>query len=161
MGSNREVWSSICGVPGWAYPSSSRYGGRGNGVRRLEAMDLDGIGGKIESLLLVGEELLYGVAVIALELDHLASLVIIDNGAIAVEILLEGLYDLLQIESGGDAFDSGQGLAAIALWGRESETRSVSARLDASYAMWKLTLNADVDVWQRSQYLGKRDKGSL
>jgi hypothetical protein len=120
------------------YPSGPDVG-RGDGVWRLEAMnllerktwsakivnkkkteskntDLDGVRGKIQPLLLVGEELLDRVTVIALKLDHLAGFVIVDNGAVAMEVLLEGLDNLLQVESGRDPFNSSQGLATIALY---------------------------------------------
>ena len=46
-------------------------------------MDLDGLGVELKALLLVGQKLLDIFALITLELDHLAHLGVIDNGAIA------------------------------------------------------------------------------
>ena len=49
----------------------------------LETVDLDGLGVKFEAFLLVDEEFLDVLTLIALELDHLAHLTIVDDGAIA------------------------------------------------------------------------------
>jgi hypothetical protein len=46
-------------------------------------MDLDGLGIEFETLLLVDQEFLHIFALIALELDHLSHLSIVDDGAIA------------------------------------------------------------------------------
>ena len=60
-------------------------------VHTRTATYLDGLSIKLETLLLVGEELLDILALIALKLDHLSHLSIDDNGAIAscYEILAE------------------------------------------------------------------------
>lgn len=85
------------------------------GCESLEAVDLDGLGVKLQAVLLVGEELLDILALIALELDHLAHLGIVDDGAIASEFLLDDLEDLLLIEFLGKTLDRSQGLTSIAL----------------------------------------------
>jgi len=78
-------------------------------------MDLDGLGINLQSLLLVDEKLLHDISLVALKLDHVAGLFIVDYGAIAGELLLNDLEDLLEVELGWNALDGGQGLAAIAL----------------------------------------------
>jgi len=81
----------------------------------LKAMDLNGLGIKLETLFLVGEKLLYIFALITLKLDHLSHLTINDNGAIASELLLDDLEDLFLIEFLWKTLDSGQSLTTIAL----------------------------------------------
>lgn len=49
----------------------------------LETVDLDSLGIELETFLLVDKKILDVFALIALELDHLAHLGIVDNGAIA------------------------------------------------------------------------------
>jgi hypothetical protein len=49
----------------------------------LETVDLDGLGIKLEALLLVGQELLDILTLISLELNHLTHLGVVDDGAIA------------------------------------------------------------------------------
>lgn len=49
----------------------------------LEPMDLDGLGVKLKSLFLVGQEFLDIFALIPLELDHFAHLSVGHDGAIA------------------------------------------------------------------------------
>ena len=95
---------------------------RAGGARRcrfyataLEAVDLDGLGIQLEPLLLVDEELLHVLALVALQLDHLAHLRVVDNGAIARKFLLDHLEDLLLVELFRQALDRRQGLATIAL----------------------------------------------
>jgi len=78
-------------------------------------MDLDGLGINLQSLLLVDEKLLHDISLVALKLDHVTGLFIVDYGAIAGELLLNDLEDLLEVELGWNALDGGQGLAAIAL----------------------------------------------
>jgi len=82
---------------------------------RLEAMDLDGLGVDLQALLLVDKEVFHGIALVALELDHVAGLLIVHNGTVAGKLLLDDLEDLFEIELGRDALDGGQGLATIAL----------------------------------------------
>jgi len=81
----------------------------------LETVDLNGLGIKLQTLLLVGEELLDILALISLELNHLSHLSIDDNGAIASELLFDDLEDLLLIEFLRKTLDSGQSLTTIAL----------------------------------------------
>jgi len=78
-------------------------------------MDLDGLGVKLQTLFLVGKKLLDILALIALELDHLAHLRVVDDGAIASELLLDDLEDLLLVELLRQALDRRQGLTTIAL----------------------------------------------
>jgi len=81
----------------------------------LEAMDLDGIALKSETFSLVGEEVLYIIALISLELDHLAHLRVNNDGAIASKLLLDHLQDLFLVEFLGQTLDGRQSLATIAL----------------------------------------------
>jgi len=78
-------------------------------------MDLDGLGIKLQALFLVGEELLDIFALITLKLDHLSHLSIDDDGAIASELLLDDLEDLLLIKFLRETLDSRQSLTTIAL----------------------------------------------
>ena len=55
------------------------------------------------------------LALVSLQLDHLAHLRVMHNGAIASELLLDDLEDLLLIELLWEALDGGQGFATIAL----------------------------------------------
>jgi hypothetical protein len=82
---------------------------RGTGTR------LDGLGVDLQALFLVDEEVFHGIALVALELDHVAGLLIVHNGTVAGKLLLDDLEDFLEIELGRDALDGGQGLATIAL----------------------------------------------
>lgn len=81
----------------------------------LETVDLDSLGIKLKTLLLVGEEFLDVLALIALELDHLAHLGVVDDGSIAGELLLDHLENLLLVKLLRQTLDSGQGLASITL----------------------------------------------
>jgi hypothetical protein len=49
----------------------------------LKTVDLDGLGIKLKTLLLVGQELLDILALVSLKLNHLTHLGVIDDGAIA------------------------------------------------------------------------------
>lgn len=84
-------------------------------VAGLETVDLDSLGIKLKTLLLVGEEFLDVLALIALELDHLAHLGVVDDGSIAGELLLDHLENLLLVKLLRQTLDSGQGLASITL----------------------------------------------
>lgn len=90
-------------------------------TRPLETVDLDGLlvktnaGGLVVRGLGIGEELEHLVAVVALELDHGAVLVILNDGAVADEALLDEAKDLLEGVLLGEALDGGQGLASISL----------------------------------------------
>ena len=88
--------------------------GRSMDVAYLETVDLDGLGIKLEAFLLVHEELLDILALVALELDHLAHLAVGDDGAIAGELLLDHLEDLLLVELLRETLDRGQRLTTIA-----------------------------------------------
>jgi len=81
----------------------------------LETMDLNGLGIKLQALLLVGEEFLNILALISLKLDHLSHLSINDDGAIASKFLFDDLEDLLLIKFLGKTLNSGQSLTTIAL----------------------------------------------
>lgn len=70
-----------------------------------------------KTLFLVGKEFLYILALISLELDDLAHVRIVHDGAIASELLLDDLEDLLLVELLRQTLDSGQGFATVALWG--------------------------------------------
>jgi len=81
----------------------------------LETVDLDGLGVKLQPLLLINEKFLYILALIALKLDHLAHLSVDNDGAIAGELLLDDFENLLLIKLLGESLDSSQGLTSIAL----------------------------------------------
>jgi len=87
-------------------PRGIRLVGRGDMVG-LEAVDLDGLGIQLQTLLLIREELLNILALIALQLDHLSHFSVNDDGAIASELLLDDLEDLLLVELLGKTLDSG------------------------------------------------------
>jgi len=84
-------------------------------ISGLETMDLDGLGIQFQTLLLVSEEFLNVLALIALQLNHLSHLCINNDGAITSEFLLDDLEDLLLVELLRKALDSGQSLTTIAL----------------------------------------------
>jgi len=81
----------------------------------LETVDLNGLGIKLQTFLLVGEELLNILALISLKLNHLAHLSIDNDSAIASELLFNDLEDLLLVKFLGEALDSRQSLTTIAL----------------------------------------------
>src|SRR5690242_2651705 len=80
----------------------------------LETVDLDGLNVKTKALLLVCQEILNILALIALELDHLSHLGVGNNGAIAGKLLLDHFEDLLLVELLRQALDRSQRLATIA-----------------------------------------------
>jgi hypothetical protein len=82
---------------------------------RLETVHLHGRGLETQTFLLVREELLNILALIALELDDLTHLGVAHDGAIASKLLLDHLEDLLLVELLGETLDSRQGLATVAL----------------------------------------------
>lgn len=82
----------------------------------LETVNLDGRSIEAQTFLLVREELLNILALVALELDDLTHLRVAHDGAIASELLLDHLEDLLLVELLGETLDSRQGLATVALW---------------------------------------------
>ena len=77
-------------------------------------MDFDGLRIQLQPLLLIDQEFLHILALVALELNHLAHLRVVDDGAIASELLLDDLEDLLLVEFLWQALDRGQCLATIA-----------------------------------------------
>jgi hypothetical protein len=111
----------------------------------LEAVDFDGLLVETQAVVLVREELLDLVALIALELDHVAHALgvgVVDDGAIAgcstrlapwlkrkggtircpkegvmslTEVLLDDLENLLVVKLLRNALDGGQGLTTITL----------------------------------------------
>lgn len=78
-------------------------------------MDLNGLGVELKAFLLVYQKLLDIFALVTLELDHLAHLGVVDDGAIASEFLLDDLEDFLLVKFFGKTLDRGQGLTSIAL----------------------------------------------
>lgn len=68
---------------------------------------LDGLRIKPQALLLVGQEVLDILALVALELDDFAHLGVCDYGAIAGKLLLDHLEDLLLVEFLWQSLDRG------------------------------------------------------
>jgi hypothetical protein len=83
-------------------------------------VNLNGLGIQLKPFLLISQEFLHILALIALELDHLAHLRVVDDGAIASEFLLDYFENLLLIELFRQALHRGQGLATIAFCGDTS-----------------------------------------
>jgi len=83
-------------------------------LERLETMDLDSLCVKLEAIL-CDQELLNIFALITLKLNHLAHLTICDDCAIACELLLDDLENLLLVEFLGKTLDGCQSLTTIAL----------------------------------------------
>lgn len=84
----------------------------------LEAVDFDGLLVETQAVVLIGEELLDLVALITLELNHLShslGVSVVDDGAIASEVLLNDLEDLFVVKLLRNALDSRQGLTSITL----------------------------------------------
>lgn len=80
----------------------------------LETVDLDALGIKLEAFL-VGQELLDILSLVTLQLNHLTHLSVSDDGAIASELLLDDLQNLLLVKLLGKTLNSGQSLTTIAL----------------------------------------------
>jgi len=78
-------------------------------------VNLNGLRIQLQPFLLISQEFLHILALVALELDHLAHLRVVDDGAIAGEFLLDHFENLLLVELFGQALHRGQGLATIAL----------------------------------------------
>lgn len=81
----------------------------------LEPMDLYGLSVEFEPFFLINQKFLDILALIPLELDHLAHLTVVDDGAIASELLLNDLEDLLLVELFRETLNSCQSLTTIAL----------------------------------------------
>ena len=79
---------------------------------------LDRLQIKPEPILLIGQEVLHILALVALELDNFAHLDIAHDSAIAGELLLDHFEDLLLVKFLGETLHRRQGFAAIALCGR-------------------------------------------
>jgi len=74
-------------------------------------MQLDGVLGDT----LFGQEVLNLNPLVTLELNDLASLLILDEGTVASEFLLESLEKLLGVVFLGETLQGGQCLAAVSL----------------------------------------------
>lgn len=98
----------------WGYRTGKEKTGRAWQLG-LEPVDLYGLGIEFEPFFLVDQEFLDIFALIPLELDHLAHLSIVDDGAIAGKFLLDDLENLLLIEFLREALNRGQSLTTIAL----------------------------------------------
>ena len=118
--SSRGAWKSqnqsarsaaCCRLPAERALGRSRFAQ----LFRLETVHLHGRGLETQTFLLVREELLNILALVALELDDLTHLGVAHDGAIASELLLDHLKDLLLVELLGETLDSGQGLATVTL----------------------------------------------
>lgn len=91
----------------------------------LETMDLDGLGIQLQAFFFVNEEFLHILALVALQLNHFAHFRIIDDGAIARELLLDHLQDLLLVEFLWQALHCRQSFAAIALCAHSVSVRDI------------------------------------
>ena len=108
--------------------------------------NLDGLGIELEAFLLIDQEFLNIFALIALKLDHLPHLAIVDDGAIAsltkqesarrmeakqstrrTKFLLDDLENLLLVEFLWKTLDCGQSLATIAFWRGRTRQRGREA----------------------------------
>lgn len=74
-------------------------------------MHLDGV---LRDDALADDELLDLLSLVALQLDHLAVLFTFDDGAVAAELLAQGLEDLLDVLL-GDTLDGRHGLLTVSL----------------------------------------------
>jgi len=86
----------------------------GRKAKCLEPMDFNSLRVELESIF-GHQELLDILALVSLQLNHLAHLTVVDNGAIASELLLDDLEDLLLIEFLRQTLNSCQSLTTIAL----------------------------------------------
>ena len=76
---------------------------------------LDGVLIKPQTLLFVNQKQLHIFALVSLQLDYLPHLSVVDDVAIAGELLFDHTQNLLLVKFLGQALDGGQGFAAIAL----------------------------------------------
>ena len=79
----------------------------------------------------LGEKRADIVALIALQLDDLAVLGMIDNGAVAGELLLERAHELLLVELLRYALHSSERLAAVALL--DADVHETTGRIDVRF----------------------------
>lgn len=84
-------------------------------MRRLETVDLNGLCIQLQSFFLIRQELLHVLALVTLQLNHLAHLRVVDDGAIASELLLDHFEDLLLVKLLRQTLNRGQCLTTIAL----------------------------------------------
>ena len=59
---------------------------------------LDGLGVNVQPFVLVDEEVFHNIALITLELNHVSCFLVVHDGAIASELLLNDFENLLQVE---------------------------------------------------------------
>lgn len=119
----------------------------------LETVDLDGLCIQAQAFLLIGQELLNILALVALELNHLAHLRVGNDGAIAGELLLDDLEDLLLVEFLGETLHRGQRFTTIAFClllarltgARDSETNEGTSEGGSTYAGCECGCSSD---WQ-------------
>jgi len=78
-------------------------------------VDLDGLRIQLKTIILVGQKFLNSLALVTLELDDLTHLRVGHDGAIASELLLNDLQNLLAVKFGGNTLHCSQGLTSIAL----------------------------------------------
>ena len=103
-------------------------------------------------------------ALIALELNHLAHLRVVDDGAIAGEFLLDHFEDLLLIELARKSLDGSQSLATIALFERPMSERSLGKGPtlgSTTHAGCGYGCNSAKTVLFRLQYLRPPQRGLL
>ena len=111
-------------------------------------MDLDGLCIQAKPLLLIGQELLNILALVALKLDHLAHLRIGNDGAIAGKLFLDDFEDLLLVKFLGEPLHRRQRLTTIALC-RALATRALFRHTQEHKGGEReaaLTLDTDMDV---------------
>ncbi len=87
--------------------------------------------------LLLDEEVLGVLSLVARQLDDLPRVVVTRNTAVALETLLHGSRDLLQIEVLGQALHSGDALAAVTLLDAKVDLRGVRSLPQKFYIVMK------------------------
>jgi len=98
-------------------------------------MDLDGLGVDVQTFVLVGEEVLHSIALITLELNDVACLLVVHDGSIASKLLLDDLENFLEVELGRDPFDCGQSLTTITLLDTNMDIRLLSGLVSSIYCI--------------------------
>ena len=89
-----------------------RAAGRGVSAASAVPVHLDRV--RLGELVL-DDEFLELLALVALQLDHLPHLLVVDDGAVAVHALLARLEHLLHVDLGVEALDRRDALAPVAL----------------------------------------------
>ena len=114
-------------------------------------MHLHGFRRNGETGLLVRQEGADVVALVALELDDIADFFVVHDGAIAGELLLDDLEDLLEVEFAGDAGHGRQCLATITLLDADLLVAGASVVCLSGQAVreWSCTRHAldECDLW--------------